>query len=209
MAKKKQPPSNHRTNPPPSHPAPGPTPATLREQILDSFRTLKIPVTDQQWDEVLARAEREGLSHLEFVHALISDQAAQRRQRSIERRIQEAHFRDSGTLENFDWTFNAATIDRAWFEELERMDCPVAAHLLYKVMEVRYPRRSTALVTNVDFETGNDYLGDPPLAMAFLDRLVDGALLLKLEGKSYRAPRARRLDAKKDADSTPTPPHAD
>jgi hypothetical protein len=45
--------------------------------------------------------------------------------------------------------------------------------------------------------------------MAFLDRLVDGALLLKLEGKSYRAPRARRLDAKKDADSTPTPPDAD
>jgi DNA replication protein DnaC len=293
MAKKKQPPSNQHPHPQPSHPVPRPTPATLREQILDSFRTLKIPVTDQQWDEVLARAEREGLSHLEFVHALISDQAAQRRQRSIERRIQEAHFRDSGTLENFDWTFNAATIDRAWFEELatgefvrrgdnlvkvgqsglgkshlvqgvgrrlcmlgyrvryttsaalvqelaksraddtlprrlryyggvdlliidefgfeklERMDCPLAANLLYKVIEVRYPRRSTALVTNVDFETWNDYLGDPPLAMAFLDRLVDGALLLKLEGKSYRAPRARRLDAKKDADSTPTSPDAD
>jgi hypothetical protein len=28
---------------------------------------------------------------------------------------------------------------------------------------------STALVTNVDFETWDEYLGDPPLAMAFLD----------------------------------------
>jgi len=100
-------------------------------------------------------------------------------------------------------------IDEFGFEKLERMDCPLAANLLYKVIEVRYPRRSTALVTNVDFETWNDYLGDPPLAMAFLDRLVDGALLLKLEGKSYRAPRARRLDTKKDTDSTPTSPDTD
>jgi DNA replication protein DnaC len=92
---------------------------------------------------------------------------------------------------------------------LERMDCPLAANLRYKVIEVRYPRRSTALVTNVDFETWNDYLGDPPLARAFLDRLVDGALLLKLEGKSYRAPRARRLDTKKDTDSPPPSPDTD
>jgi DNA replication protein DnaC len=100
-------------------------------------------------------------------------------------------------------------IDEFGFEKLERMDCPLAANLLYKVIEVRYPRRSTALVTNVDFETWNDYLGDPPLAMAFLDRLVDGALLLKLEGKSYRAPRARRLDAKKDTAHPPTSPDTD
>ena len=37
------------------------------------------------------------------------------------------------------------------------------------------------------------YLGDPPLAMAFLDRVVDGAIILKIEGESYRAHRARRV----------------
>jgi hypothetical protein len=37
-----------------------------------------------------------------------------------------------------------------------------------------------------------DYLGDPPLAAAFLDRLVDGSVILKLTGRSYRAHRARR-----------------
>jgi len=87
-------------------------------------------------------------------------------------------------------------IDEFGFEKLERIDCPQAANLLYKVIEVRYPRRSIALVTNVDFESWNDYLGDPPLAMAFLDRVVDGAILLKIEGKSYRAHRARRLGRK-------------
>jgi DNA replication protein DnaC len=75
-------------------------------------------MTQTQLDEALARAEREGLSHQQFVHDLIADQAAGRRQRSIERRIQQAEFRDSGTLENFDWKFNEQTIDRARFEEL-------------------------------------------------------------------------------------------
>lgn len=255
-------------------------PADLRTKILEHFQTLRVPMTEQQLDDALARAEREGLSHLQLVHDLIADQATARRQRSIERRIEEACFRDSGTLESFDWQFNAKAIDRVrieelasgefvrrgenlvkvgqsgvgkshliqglgrrlcqigyrvryttsanlvkdlaksraddtltrrlryyghfdlliidefGFEKLERTDCPQAANLLYKVIEIRYPRRSIALVTNVDFEAWNDYLGDPPLAMAFLDRVVDGAIVLKIEGKSYRAHRARRLDRK-------------
>jgi DNA replication protein DnaC len=95
--------------------------------------------------------------------------------------------------------FDLLIIDEFGFEKLERLDCPQAANLFYKVIEARSPRRSTALVTNVAFEAWTEYLGDPPLAMAFLDRLVDGALVLKLEGKSYRAHRARRLDAKSAA----------
>ncbi|MDP6115116.1 MAG: IS21-like element helper ATPase IstB [Planctomycetota bacterium] len=235
-------------------------------------------MTDNQMDDILARAEHEGMSHLQFVHGLISDQASLRKERSIERRIKEACFRDSGTLESFDWKFNQEAIDRAriedlasgqfvrrgenlvkvgqsgvgkshliqgigrrccalgyrvryttsadlvkdlarsradetlasrlryygrvqlliidefGFDRLERTDCPQAANLLYKVIEARYPGKSTALVTNVDFESWDDYLGDPPLAMAFLDRVVDGAIILKIEGESYRAHRARRVN---------------
>jgi DNA replication protein DnaC len=57
------------------------------------------------------------------------------------------------------------------------------------------------LVTNVDFEAWGDYLGDAPLAIAFLDRLVDGALILKLRGRSYRAARARNLASDNEAES--------
>jgi DNA replication protein DnaC len=46
------------------------------------------------------------------------------------------------------------------------------------------------VVTNVDFDAWGVYLDDPPLAMAFLDRVVDGAIILKINGKSYRAHRA-------------------
>jgi hypothetical protein len=39
--------------------------------------------------------------------------------------------------------------------------------------------------------TWGKYLDDPPLAMAFLDRVVDWAIIIKINGKSYRAHRAR------------------
>lgn len=259
-----------------------PTPTTtaapaatdLRERILADFTALKIPVGAGQLDAVLARAAREGLSHQQFLHLLLTEQADQRRERSIARRIREARFRDLKPLSEFDWEFNRSAIDRAQIEELasgafvqrrdnlvlvgqsgvgksfliqgigqrlcalgytvrytssaglledltasladqtlprrvryyarfdllvidefgfdhiERKQSPQAANLLFKVIDARGRKRSTALVTNIDFESWSDYLGDPPLATAFLDRIVDGAIILKIKGKSYRAHRA-------------------
>lgn len=258
--------------PPPLHPT-ATTPADLRERILADFATLKVPVCAEQFDAVLARAERAGLSHQQFLHLLLADQAAQRRERSIARRIRDARFRDLQPLSAFDWEFNRAAIDRTQIEELatgafirrrdnlvlvgqsgvgksflieaigqsacalglsvryttsaglladltasladqtlpkqiryyarfdlliidefgfdhiERQQSPQAANLFFKIIDAR-GQRSTALATNIDFEAWH-YLGDPPLATAFLDRVVDGAIILKIKGKSYRAHRAR------------------
>jgi DNA replication protein DnaC len=251
-----------------------PVPSDVRERILADFATLKVPLTGAQFDAVLAAAQREGLSHQQFLHRLIAEQAAQRRERSIAHRIREARLRERKPLSAFDWEFNRAAIDRVQIEELatgsfigrrdnlvfvgqsgvgksyliqaiaeaacvrgysvryttsaalltdltarladqtlpervryyarfdllvidefgfekiERSSSPQAANLLYKIMDARTRQRSTALVTNVDFEVWGDYLGDPPLAMAFLDRVVDGAIIVKINGKSYRAHRA-------------------
>jgi len=244
----------------------------LRDRLLADCATLKVPLAAVQLDAVLARAEREGLTHLEFAHGLIAEQAQQRRERSIARRIKEAGFRELQTLAGFDWEFNAQAINRVQIEELataafigrqdnlvivgqsgvgksriiqavgqsacvvgyrvryttsaglladltsrladqtlpervryyarfdlliidefgfdkiERGDTPQAANLLYKIIDAR-TQRSTALVTNIDFDAWGAYLGDPPLAMAFLDRVVDGAIILKIKGQSYRAHR--------------------
>lgn len=86
--------------------------------------------------------------------------------------------------------FDLLVIDELGFEKIERNSSPQAANLLYKIIDARTRQRSTALVTNVDFEGWGEYLGDAPLAMAFLDRVVDGAIILKINGKSYRAHRA-------------------
>jgi len=242
---------------------------------------LKVPLTVAQLDAVLARAERAGMSHLEFVQALIAEQAQHRRERASARRIKDACFRDLYTLADFDWDFNAKAINRTQIEELatgafigrqdnlvmvgqsgvgksrmiqsvgqaacvlgyrvryttsadlltdltarradhtlpkrlryyarfdwliidefafdriERSETPQAANLLYKIIDGR-SRRSTTVVTNIDFDAWGAYLDDPPLAMAFLDRVVDGAIIIKINGKSYRAHRA-------GAKKTPTP----
>ena len=85
-------------------------------------------------------------------------------------------------------------IDEFGFDKIERAECPEAAHLLYKIIASRNQKRSTALVTNVDFDKWGDYLSDGPLAMAFLDRLVEGAIIMKVKGRSYRAEKAKTAD---------------
>jgi len=243
-----------------------------REQVLADFATLRIPVTAEQLDAALTGAQNAGLSHLDFLHRLLADQAGLRRQRSIERRIKDAHFRDLKPLAEFDWNFNPAIsrvqiealatcdfvrrhqnlvfvgqsgvgkshliqsigqaactlgyrvgyltsgalledltaaladqtihdrvrfyakfslliIDEFGFDRTERAVCPEAASLWYKIIDARSQRCSTALITNIDFKSWADYLGDAPLAMAMLDRMVDGATIIKLTGPSYRAHR--------------------
>jgi len=227
-------------------------------------------------DSVMTRAEKEALSPLQFLDLLIGEQADRRRERSIERRIRNACFREPLSLETFDWQFNARTIDRVQIEALasgdfirrrdnlvivgqsglgkshliqgigrkacalgyrvryasssqlladltasladqslperlryyrrfelliidefgldhvERLQSPQAGSLLYKVIDARAQHCSTALVTNVEFKNWGEYLQDPPLAMALMDRMVDNAIILKLKGKSYRAHRAKQ-----------------
>jgi len=83
-------------------------------------------------------------------------------------------------------------IDEFAFDHIERTETPQSAHLLYKVIAERHRRRrSTALVTNLDFDGWAAYLADGPLAMALLDRLVEGAIIIKTKGKSYRAQKAK------------------
>lgn len=88
--------------------------------------------------------------------------------------------------------FDLLIIDEFGFDRLERDEFPQAPGLLYKVIDARTRQSSTALVTNIDFDAWGEYLGDAPLAMALLDRLVDGALILKFRGQSYRAHRAKK-----------------
>jgi DNA replication protein DnaC len=242
----------------------------LRDQCLDYFKTLGIPLPSEALDQALQRAEKEALPHLRFLDLLLGPSAAARRERAVERRIRDAQFKERKNLESFDWALNPqidrlqieelATadfirrrsnlvlvgqsgvgkshlfqalglracalglpvlyrtsakiltelttslaertlsqrlraygrpslliIDEFGFDHIERAESPQAAHLLYKVIVERHQRSSTALVTNIDFDAWANHLADGPLAMAFLDRLVDGASIIKIKGKSYRA----------------------
>ena len=62
----------------------------LRQRVLDDAQTLKVPLSVDMLDAALARADQEGLSHLNFLELVFGEPAARCRQRAIERRIGEA-----------------------------------------------------------------------------------------------------------------------
>jgi DNA replication protein DnaC len=251
------------------------TPHRLHDDVTAALRTVGIVLAPGALDAALSMAEKESLSHLEFLHRLLAGPAEAKRQRALERRIRAARFRELTTLEGFDWEFNAKGVDRRsieqlatcdfvrrhenvilvgqtglgksrilqavghaacvlgyrvryatsakllqeftaaladgsfaqmlneyarfdlllidefGFDRLEREAQSQASTFYYRLLDARTGRRSTALATNIDFVAWDDYLGDPPLATAFLDRLVYGAVILKLTGRSYRAHGAR------------------
>ena len=83
-------------------------------------------------------------------------------------------------------------LDEFGFDKLERKEVPDALSLLYKVIDGRNRRSSTAVITNVNFDDWTEYLGDPPMTMALLDRVVDQTNLIKFEGESIRGDALRK-----------------
>ena len=113
---KPRPQKNRKTSPTKTTTTP-----SRRDQILADFATLRIPVTADQLDAALKHAQDTGLSHLDFLHRLLADQAGLRRERSLQRRIKDAGLGDLKPLSEFDWNFNPA-ISRTQIEALVQAD---------------------------------------------------------------------------------------
>jgi DNA replication protein DnaC len=59
-----------------------------------------------------------------------------------------------------------------------------------EILEDRHASRSTVVTSQIPVEKWHDYLGDPTIADAILDRLVHNAHRLKLKGPSRRKPES-------------------
>ncbi len=60
---------------------------------------------------------------------------------------------------------------------------------LLEILDDRHDRKSTLVTSQLPVETWHDYIGDPTLADAILDRLVHNAYRLNLNGESMRKKR--------------------
>src|SRR5436305_2956209 len=96
--------------------------AHLHDDVTKALRTLGIALAPGALDAALSAAEKESLSHLEFLHRVLAGPAEARLQRALERRIRAARFRELTTLEGFDWAFNAQGVDRRSIEQLATCD---------------------------------------------------------------------------------------
>ncbi|MGH7574678.1 MAG: IS21-like element helper ATPase IstB [Longimicrobiales bacterium] len=86
-------------------------------------------------------------------------------------------------------------IDEVGFDRIEQHDARNAA-LFFKVIDGRYGKASTLVTTNIDFRQLGDYLGDPVVTTAIVDRMVHHSIMIHIEGPSYRMHESKKLNAK-------------
>ena len=84
-------------------------------------------------------------------------------------------------------------IDELGFDRLEQ-ESSRNASLFFKVIEGRYCKNSTILTTNIDFKALGGYLGDPVVTAAILDRMVHHAVIISIDGPSWRMHESKQLN---------------
>lgn len=85
-------------------------------------------------------------------------------------------------------------IDEVGFDRLEQHDAKNAC-LFHKVIDGRYCKGSTIITTNIDFKELGDYLGDPVITVATVDRMVHHAIIISINGPSWRLHESQLLNA--------------
>ncbi len=96
-------------------------------------------------------------------------------------------------------------IDEVGFDRLEQQDARQAA-LFFKVTGGRYCKGTTIMTTNIDFKELGDYLGDPVITTAIVDRLVHHAIIIHIQGPSWRMHESKKLNARPE--KQPKPPNS-
>lgn len=85
-------------------------------------------------------------------------------------------------------------IDEVGFDRLEQQDSKNAS-LFFKVIDGRYCKGSTLLTTNISFSELGDYLGDPVVTTAIVDRMVHHSIIINIDGPSWRMHESKKLNA--------------
>jgi DNA replication protein DnaC len=86
-------------------------------------------------------------------------------------------------------------IDEIGFDRLEQEEARNAS-LFFKVIDGRYCKGSTVITSNIDFSQLGDYLGDPVVTTAIVDRLVHHSIIITIEGPSFRMHESKKLNAR-------------
>ena len=83
----------------------------MNENIQRHLGKLRLSGMASTLDLRLQEARGNNLDHLEFLELILQDERDVREQRSIERRVKVAAFRETRSLDSFDFSFNTS-IDR-------------------------------------------------------------------------------------------------
>jgi len=88
----------------------------MKDSLQAALKKLRLSGMAQSLDVRLQEAAGNRLGHDEFLELVLQDEIEVRSQRLINRRIKAAAFRETKTLEDFDWQFNSSIKKKQFFE---------------------------------------------------------------------------------------------
>jgi len=88
----------------------------MNDTMENTLRTLRLSGMKETLDIRLEEATGHSLTHGEFLELILQDELLVRKERKINRRIQNAGFRDQKSLEDFDWQFNTSIKKKDMYE---------------------------------------------------------------------------------------------
>ena len=95
-------------------------------------------------------------------------------------------------------------MDEVGFDRLEQESARNAS-LFFKVIDQRYCKGSTLLTMNIDFKALGDYLGDPVITTAIVDRMVHHSIIIHIQGPSWRMNESKKLNTQTRKAKSKTP----
>jgi DNA replication protein DnaC len=87
-------------------------------------------------------------------------------------------------------------------------DEPSAAQMFFTLADKRVGHTSTLLTSNIKLSAWGTYLGDPTLTMAVLDRMIQRATRMEIEGPSWRDKESKELNERHRSDAHKRKPAA-
>ena len=88
----------------------------MNESLQSILKKLRLSGLAQSLDVRLQEAAGHSLSHAEFLELILQDELAVRTDRLIHRRVKMAMFRESKTVEDFDFAFNPSIKKKQVFD---------------------------------------------------------------------------------------------
>jgi DNA replication protein DnaC len=88
----------------------------MNETLRTALRKLRLSGLAQSLEVRLQEAAGHSLNHAEFLELILQDELMVRADRHLGRRLRAAAFRETKTLEDFDWSFNASIKKKQVFD---------------------------------------------------------------------------------------------
>ena len=88
----------------------------MNDALTKALKQLRLSGLLQTLEVRLQEAASHGLSHADFLELLVQDELLVRSDRTVQRRLKAACFREQKTLEDFDWAFNPSIKKKQIFD---------------------------------------------------------------------------------------------